>query len=249
MKLLHLIIFRSSSTHHHGKYITGPIDSLTGDKDVNVPIVYLNVDDNDVTAYHLIVYRALNATICLFISGQQSMTMQFFRDLDAYLGPELTTLASQIGDACAAVIPKNLTNGLPSININDADFHFVFFNPSSLSLKSSFIGSSVELTTRIASIPPALYGYVVEIIVVFHPVSIIRLLCELSDEIESAAKDNDDFGDVFVKTANDWWISAKQTNDRILFLIFPQRSSGLTEVSDEVKRITRQYFDSIFLNV
>lgn len=57
---------------HHGKFITGPPnlkETLIG----KVPKVYLNCDKKT-TMYHLVVYRLLNASICLFIEGNNLIT-------------------------------------------------------------------------------------------------------------------------------------------------------------------------------
>uniref|UniRef100_A0A914X5E6 PAZ domain-containing protein n=1 Tax=Plectus sambesii TaxID=2011161 RepID=A0A914X5E6_9BILA len=224
---------RSTNPHHHGKFITGPphMDSSSllssmsdvSSKEQQLPVVHLSDDNGDLVPYHLIVYRALNATICLFAPvDEHEVTSEFFRNLDALLGPRLTAVASMVGDSFIA----NSTNNSALLK-KDIDFHYVYYNPSSLSLKTTFGDSAVD-TAKIPLVPSAIY----------------RLVCDLADELETG----EHFGDVLAKTDGDWWVAAKKANDRVLFLIFPQRSSGLTEVHDEVRRFTKNHFEGIFFN-
>lgn len=89
------LIFRSSNVHHHGKFITGPpqmdasaMSSAAGDvssKETQLPVVHLNDDDDHLVPYHLIVYRALNATICLFASVEDNQVGFDVHNLIFYL--------------------------------------------------------------------------------------------------------------------------------------------------------------------
>lgn len=87
------------------------------------------------------MYRALNASLCLFL--RCSAEASFLRDLDAMLGPELSTIASQIGDSY--VTPANELSA-------EKDFHFLYYNPASLSLKTSFYEPTGE-TARAVNVP------------------------------------------------------------------------------------------------
>ncbi|PAV85883.1 hypothetical protein WR25_09134 [Diploscapter pachys] len=119
-----------------GRFLRGPEDlsldtPLLGDE--ALPTVYLNSKDDEdeeekLQRFQMIVYRCLNATVCMFVKSE--VTRKLMRNIDSFLGPELVKVASAIGD---------------SVGSNDAatlryscDFHYIYFNPSSLSMTSSF---------------------------------------------------------------------------------------------------------------
>lgn len=55
---MHLVVSR---------FVSGP-SNLQGNDIGKIPKVYLKNDDGPVIC-HLVIYRALNATVCLFIDG------------------------------------------------------------------------------------------------------------------------------------------------------------------------------------
>lgn len=54
---------------HHGRFITGPVDLKSSSSSLKVPKVFFFSSGNT-TAYYMVVYRALSASICLFIDGK-----------------------------------------------------------------------------------------------------------------------------------------------------------------------------------
>lgn len=52
----------------HGRFITGPTNLKLAKTVGKVPTVYLYGNDGEVT-YFLVIYRALSATVCMFIKG------------------------------------------------------------------------------------------------------------------------------------------------------------------------------------
>lgn len=54
---------------HYGRFITGP-SNLKDSNIGKVPKIYINNDSKQSAAYHLVVYRSLSASICLFIDGK-----------------------------------------------------------------------------------------------------------------------------------------------------------------------------------
>lgn len=53
---------------HYGRFLTGPSNLKTNAFAGKPPKVYLGRDSNR-AVYYLIVYRALNSTLCLFLNG------------------------------------------------------------------------------------------------------------------------------------------------------------------------------------
>jgi len=215
--------------HHAGKFITGTASSSPSDNplaSVKLPVVFLSSEDEDETSkplpYHLVVYRALNATVCLFM--RKVVSGNLLSELDGYLGPELSTLASSLGDSYGVH-----ANGLKA----ETDFHFIYYNPASLSLKTSFYEQS-EQPNAFASpqLPPV-------------PQQIIKLTCDICDEFLSSS---DEFGEVYSKTETEWWVVAKKAPKRLLFLLLPNRTqSTLIDVQERVAGIVKTHFDNIFV--
>ncbi|MFH4979170.1 hypothetical protein AB6A40_005879 [Gnathostoma spinigerum] len=216
----------ASAPAHRGKFITGPKDLsaeavIANAKDCKLPVVYLseNENSNNLTPYELIVYRALNATVCMFVS--QDVDINFLRDLDAMLGPELSSVASLIGDSVGS---------LNSELKPDHDFHYVYYNPATLSLKTSFYESSVE-PSRLTSLTPL-------------PSAMCRLACDVVDQLVNEG----DFGEVSVKAESDWWLIVKRVNGRLLLLFIPNQSAwNLSDVYQYSNDIIKSHFESIFL--
>ncbi|VDN37131.1 unnamed protein product [Cylicostephanus goldi] len=94
--------YQSRSTH--GRYLRGPSDITTDEPlvgDDALPTVHIynyneKEDAEELVKYQMMVYRSLNATVCMFTT--QDVTRKLMRNIDSYLGSELSKVASQIGD-------------------------------------------------------------------------------------------------------------------------------------------------------
>lgn len=64
------------SALHYGRFVSGP-SNLQGTDMGKIPKVYLKNDDGPVIC-HLVIYRALNATVCIFIEGRTSASILHF---------------------------------------------------------------------------------------------------------------------------------------------------------------------------
>lgn len=114
------------TSSHYGKFITGPSSineqSIIGKS----PKVFINYSTKPVSLY-LVVYRSLSATICLFVDSKTNLLMDFFKSLDSFLGPQLTTLVSCVAEQCAKhviVTPESSTK-------------YLYFNKLNLAYKST----------------------------------------------------------------------------------------------------------------
>ncbi|ELT94377.1 hypothetical protein CAPTEDRAFT_170709 [Capitella teleta] len=90
---------KSANTAHHGKFILGP-PNLKDETNVGkIPRIYLirraSAESEECL---LAVYRALNASVCLIMDGHTSLSFDYLRKLDRFLGPQLSSLATDIGD-------------------------------------------------------------------------------------------------------------------------------------------------------
>ncbi|KAM3718093.1 Vacuolar fusion protein [Dirofilaria immitis] len=214
--------YSRKDTVHRGKFLTGLAisaknSSINEKYDVKLPVVYL-CDENSaekLVPYEMIVYRALNATVCMFV--QKSIDAQFLQQLDEYLDPELTALASLIAESYGVL------NDIPR---KESEFHFVYFNPESMSLKTS-LTENID-SSRNSNLPSL-------------PSSVYKSACDIFDEF----LENNDFCETSIKLDTDWWLTIKKVNKRFLMLIL--RSTTLTapaEVHQYTNDIIKINFDS-----
>uniref|UniRef100_A0A1I7W232 Vacuolar fusion protein CCZ1 homolog n=1 Tax=Loa loa TaxID=7209 RepID=A0A1I7W232_LOALO len=166
---------------HRGKFLMAKSPS-SDESDTKLSVVYLCDDNNErrFIPYEMIVYRALNATVCMFI--QKSIDAQFLQQLDDYLGPELTALASLIAESYGT---------LNDISRKENEFHFVYFNPESMSLKTSLM-ENID-SSRSSNLPSV-------------PSSVYKSVCDIFDEF----LESNDFGEASAKLDTDWWLIIKK---------------------------------------
>ncbi|CAJ0591305.1 unnamed protein product [Cylicocyclus nassatus] len=216
--------YQSRSTH--GRYLRGPSDITTDEPlvgDDALPTVHIynyneKEDTEELVKYQMMVYRSLNATVCMFTT--QDVTRKLMRNIDSYLGSELSKVASQIGDC---VLAQNTDT------LSTPDFHYIYYNPASLSLTSSFTDST---DAPKAPLPPP---------------EVNKLVCT---SLKSFLPDADEFGECFAKSESDWWIVLKKVNSRLLCLLLPPTSSqqSLADIQTRTLGIIKTHFEAIFFN-
>ncbi|VDN07940.1 unnamed protein product [Thelazia callipaeda] len=160
----------SRESTHRGHFLMSLMTSTANlsfsshyDANAKLPVVYLCDDINQeklvpyemcpILSYQLhrkiyrnqIVYRALNATICMFI--EKNMENGLLQRLDDYLGPDLSALASLIADSYGTL------DG--SVKKNE-DYYFIYYNPETMSIKTNFVDNS-DCNTNLPSIPSSIY--------------------------------------------------------------------------------------------
>lgn len=174
-----------SSSSHYGRFVTGPTSLCDGVPIGKMPLIFLNPQQpkqnipegkNNFGAletekslrikeepFHLLVYRALSATLCLLISDSYTLTLSDFREIDAALGPGLTSLASQVAETIGGGLsasspttpssahsspassssPASASPGFgphlppPTLHGSSGPHRFLYFNRLNLAVKSS----------------------------------------------------------------------------------------------------------------
>ncbi|XP_066583435.1 vacuolar fusion protein CCZ1 homolog [Prorops nasuta] len=128
------------TSSHYGKFITGPSSinepSLIGKS----PKVYINYSNKPISLY-LIVYRALSATICLFVDSKTNLLMDFFKSLDNFLGPQLTGLVSFVADQCTKHVAVT----------SETNPKYLYFNKLNLAYKSTIHLDNRRFSTTLAT--------------------------------------------------------------------------------------------------
>ncbi|CAB3397650.1 unnamed protein product [Caenorhabditis bovis] len=257
-----------------GRYLRGPVnltsdDPLLGDE--CLPIVHLHTselggsvdigigeeEEELLQKYQMMVYRCLNATICMFVrciehtekqSRQSSVSSneekpaqtngvqkrivsrRMLKNIDSFLETELSIVANKIGDEISSELEQT---SMPT------DFHYIYFNPASLSMTSSLssLANQSNVYQTVNSLPK----------IAMPPMDVNRLVC---DTMSNFVSDSEEFGECFVKSDTDWWIVVKKVNSRLLVLLLPPsaHTSSLADVQSKTQVIVQSHFQAIFLS-
>ncbi|XP_063445038.1 vacuolar fusion protein CCZ1 homolog [Mytilus trossulus] len=117
---------RVQGSVHYGKFITGPPDIKDDQNIGKIPRVYLNTSEENEECY-LLVYRAHNASVCMLINVSTALNFDLCQKLDVFLGPQLTNLASDIGEQYS----KRLSVS------SDPPYRYIYFNHMNLAQKTT----------------------------------------------------------------------------------------------------------------
>lgn len=104
----------------------------------------------------------------------------------------------------------------------DAQYKYIYFNQMNLALKTSLQGKGDDVDPQT-----------------------METLKKMHDEFERA---KDSACEVLVRSFNDRWIVGRRSEKREFFVIFDAtKGTSLTEINEEVKKLSSQYFQSIFI--
>uniref|UniRef100_S4NK59 Vacuolar fusion protein CCZ1-like protein n=2 Tax=Pararge aegeria TaxID=116150 RepID=S4NK59_9NEOP len=206
-----------TAAQRHGRFISPPEGIRNADDLQKLHKVYLmREDDSEAKQYYLVIYRTLSATVCFTVDVNTNLNIDVFRSLDAFTGPQLSTIASSISEQCAL-------HAMQSAQLSNADHSFLYFNRLNLAYKTSSPGTSLTPSTTIK--PEVL--------------SIIA-------GIHSDRKSLGNYGEIIIKTPDEYWITGKSSNDREFYVIIQEKNANLKDIADEVRRICEDQMKGIF---
>ena len=116
----------AGSDKKFGKFVTGPPNIKDSSNLGKIPRVFVNSSLGNTEECHLVVYRALSASVCMFVRGDFEVNFEFFKLLDKFIGHQLSGLASDISE---------LYNKKSSTN--EPQYKYVYFNNMNLAQKTS----------------------------------------------------------------------------------------------------------------
>eukprot|EP00794_Sanderia_malayensis_P007703 gene7703-8540_t len=132
----------NSQTLNPGRFLTASIESIDTlpNTPKRAPRLFLQSDD-EVKEYYLIVYKSVNAVICLMVASQPQLTMEFYLKLHSFMGVQLASLSNRIAEQLA----KN------HLSHSDQHYRFLYFNEMNLAIKSSIHGKKSNVVTSVTS--------------------------------------------------------------------------------------------------
>lgn len=114
--------------NHRGRFITCPaevMDELHGPP-LKLPRIFIEGQDDVLEEFFLIVYQALDATVCLLVGVDTVPDKEFCKNVSAFVGPRLTNLAN--------IINEHNKKSLPAPEI---EYRYVYFNHMNLAQKTT----------------------------------------------------------------------------------------------------------------
>ncbi|KPI95570.1 Vacuolar fusion protein CCZ1-like [Papilio xuthus] len=206
-----------TAAQRHGRFIT-PCDGIHTDEDIDKIIkVYLKLeDDTETKQYYLIIYRTLSATICLTVYADKTLELETLKSLDAFIGPQLYSIASTISKQCTL-------HALQNAQLANTENKFLYFNRINLAFKSSVPINSLSPS---AAIKPE----VLNIIAGIH----------------SDRKSLGNYGEIIIKTLDEYWITGKSSNEREFYVIIQKKNANVIEIAEEVKQVCEAQMKGIF---
>uniref|UniRef100_A0A0N4Z4A9 Intu_longin_1 domain-containing protein n=1 Tax=Parastrongyloides trichosuri TaxID=131310 RepID=A0A0N4Z4A9_PARTI len=204
---------RLSLTFGSGKFIAG-----IPENDEECRKVFLTNPNlpNGVDVYNMVVFRCLNATICLFM--KKDPTLNSLTPIGRYFDCHLPSVASDLGDNVVILI-KPLMQDVP--------IHYIYHNPLTLSLSTSFIPS-----VEISSLKPNITK------------NVLKLTLETYDHF---INEEDPFGHVQVKSDDNWFIFFKKFNYRLVILFYYDPNNTSNDNTEYFTKILKKYMENILL--
>uniref|UniRef100_T1JG93 CCZ1/INTU/HSP4 first Longin domain-containing protein n=1 Tax=Strigamia maritima TaxID=126957 RepID=T1JG93_STRMM len=197
------VFHTNSVSPHFGKFILGPPNLNESDLG-KIPRIFINVETKCEECY-LVAYRALGATVCLLVDITANLNIDFFKKLDGFLGSQLSSLASEIGDQY---------NKKPTSNASsDVNFKYIYFNHMNLAQKSAVHGDA----KRTGSIN--------------IPSDVMKVISDLNFDLKRLSKG----GELILKTMSDCWIVGKYSDQREFYVVIHQKNANLIEINDFTK--------------
>ena len=232
----------STSTRTYGSFVTGPTGGVKKTEiPKRVPRVFVNTSRNNEEC-HLVVYRALSATLCLLTDADFVLTNEFYSDLEGYLGQAMATLASDIGD-------QYTKNALASRSGPGDPYHpqtnwkYIYFNHMNLAQKTSFHGTPGAASNTVGS-----WGldWTDGSGKDANTPQLAEILGILSDINSDLGKMEDSDGETIVKTYRDQWVVGKKSDEREVYVVIHQKNANLIEINEQLKTLCNAHFSNIF---
>jgi hypothetical protein len=145
---------------HPGWFMLGPQDLRDPKINIKTAKIFVNTD-SEMEELHLLVYHAVNATVCFMVPVEITLTYDFCKTLDGFVGPQLGSLGKQMYDQLSRRQPSS----------SEVQYRFIYFNYVNLAQKST-----IHLKrSPIGTVPPYL----------------MRLICDINADFSKSDEDGE----------------------------------------------------------
>lgn len=205
--------FAASATSY---FVTGPENLDDGETPINAPRLFLsNADDDE--ELHLVTYQCNDIKLCLLVSEESVMDIQFYKKLHTFIAKPLRDLDKTIGDQQAKRAAGQY----------EVQYKYLYFNHMNLAQKSSFMTLPKKAgQPTISTVSPEFVQYVTD------------MHTDFSDTLEDS--------EIVLKTDSDCWVVGRQSDQREFFVVLNQKNANLIEINEEIRRFSLTHFGNIF---
>ncbi|KAI8436846.1 hypothetical protein MSG28_010300 [Choristoneura fumiferana] len=137
----------------------------------------------------------------------KSLELETFKSLDAFVGPQLSSIASAISEQCAL-------HALQTAQLANSDNKFVYFNRLNLAFKTS---SPLNKLIPSTTIKP----------------EVLSIIGGMHADRQSLGN----YGEIIIKTPDEYWITGKSSNEREFYVIIQEKNANLKEIAGKVNAI------------
>ena len=140
-----------SNTPNAGKFLTASVDQtdqLTSTAKRS-PRLFIWTN-GELKEYYLIVFKAMNAVVCMLASTDPPLTVEFYLKLQTFLGAQMTHLSHKIMEH---------TLKMPASQ-SDQQYRFLYFNKMNLAVKTSIHS---KRASQVTSVTPDMMKLIVDI--------------------------------------------------------------------------------------
>jgi len=204
-----------------------------------------------------VVYRSLSATLCLLTDADFPLTKDFYAELDSYLGQQMATLASDIGEQYTK--SAHMTrNGPGDPHHPQTNWKYLYFNHMNLAQKTSFhggggsaggggsgsnqgggaaggVGAWDWTDLKDGNSPSTTSSPMVA--------EILGILSDTNTDL--GCMEGSD-GETIVKTYRDQWVVGKKSDEREVYVVIHQKNANLIEINELLKTLCNSHFSNIF---
>ncbi|KAJ8731308.1 hypothetical protein PYW07_004472 [Mythimna separata] len=206
-----------AAAQRHGRFIHPP-EGIHSQADLQklVKVHLMREDDKETKQYYLVVYRTMSATVCFTVDENVDLQFEMFRSLDAFIGPQLSAIASTISEQCTL-------HALHTAQLAASEHKFVYFNRLNLAFKTSPTLNKLHPSTAIKP-------------------EVLSIIASIHSDKQSLGN----YGEIIIKTPDEYWITGKSSNEREFYVIIQEKNANLKEIADEVRRICEAQMKGIF---
>ena len=134
-----------------GRFLTSSIEAIDTlpNTPKRAPRLFIETN-NELKEYYLIVYKAVNASVCLLVHMQPQLTVEFYLKIHSFLGVQLAHLSYKIAEQSSKI----------PMNQSDQQYRFLYFNQMNLAIKTSI---HAKKSSQVTSVTPDMMKLIVDI--------------------------------------------------------------------------------------
>ncbi|OWR42213.1 vacuolar fusion protein CCZ1 [Danaus plexippus plexippus] len=200
----------------HGRFISPPEGIRTSEDLKKLHKVYLMREDDTEMKQYYLIIYRTLSATVCF-----TIDVNTTLDLDTFKSLD-AFIGPKLSTIASSISEQCAVHALQNAQLSSSEHKFLYFNRLNLACKTS---TPPSLTPSTAVKPEVL--------------SIIA-------GIHADRKSLGNYGEIIIKTPDEYWITGKSSNDREFYVIIQEKNANLKDIADEVKRVCEEQMKGIF---